>query len=293
MKFSPFEYYRPKDLPEAVKLLAAYGGDALPLAGGQSLFPMMAFRLVQPRALVDLSGIRGLDGIELREDGLRLGALVRWCDVLESPIIARAHPLLVEAVRHVAHYQVRNRGTLGGSIAHADAAAEFPAVCLVSDARIEVTGTRGRRRIPTGDFLMGALATDLAQDELVEAIRFPPWPPDRLWSFREFARRRGDFALAGVAMYCDPETDRGRYRNWHITCFGLGDVAQRLEYVEALLEGQKADARLRREAVSLALSHLVADEDIHAPPEYRRALAAELLGRALDDILDDGGGRYG
>lgn len=294
MKFSSFEYYRPADLNEAIRLLAAHDGDALPLAGGQSLLPMMAFRLVQPRALVDLSGIPGIDGIALlRDDGLRLGALVRWCDVLTSPVIARAHPLLVEAVRHVAHYQVRNRGTLGGSIAHADAAAEFPAVCLVLEAHVEVVGTRGRRSVPIGDFLRGALSTDLAQDELVEAIRFPPWPSGRLWSFREFARRSGDFALAGVAMYADPDADGRRRRNWRIVCFGLGEVAQRLVEVEALLEGREPDARLIDKAAALARAHLVADEDIHAPPEYRRALAAQLLARSLEDILKTGGETHG
>lgn len=293
MKFSPFRYYRPDTVSEVVKLLVAHGGDALPLAGGQSLLPMMAFRLVQPGALVDLSCISGLDGIELREDGLRLGALVRWCDVLGTPVIARAHPLLVEAVGHVAHYQVRNRGTLGGSIAHADAAAEFPAICLVSDAQIEVIGSQGRRRVSSRNFLLGAMSTDLAEDELVEAIHFPPWPAGRCWSFREFARRKGDFALAGVAMYCDPDAAGGRCQNWRIVCFGLGGVALRLEGVEALLEGQKITADHISAAVSLAQRHLVADGDIHAPPEYRKALAAELLGRALGDILKQVGNDRG
>lgn len=285
MKFPPFEFHRPGDLPEAVDLLLSYDGEALPLAGGQSLLPMMAFRLVAPKALIDLSAIPGLDGIELNGDSLRLGALVRWCDVLCSPVIANAHPLLVEAVRHVAHYQVRNRGTLGGSLAHADAAAEFPAICLVSDAMIDVVGRDGKRCIAARDFLLGAMETDLREGELVAAVRFPIWPAGRLWHFREFARRSGDFALAGVVMYCDPDRQAGVCRNWHIACFGLGEVAQRVDAVEAFLEAKPADTAHIREAVLIAQRHLVADGDIHAPAGYRKALATELLGRGLNEVF--------
>ena len=288
VKFPSFEYHRPGSLPEALALLAEIGDDALPLAGGQSLFPMMAYRLAAPSALVDLAAIAGMNRIEQDDNSLRLGAMLRWCDVLQSPLLADVQPLLVEAIRHVAHPQIRNRGTLGGSLAHADAAAEFPAICVLSDAQVEIASVEGRRVVPAGDFVLGAMTTDLNQGELIEAIRFPAWRQDRRWSFREFARRKGDFALAGTAMFCDPVPGTNGFTGWHVVCFGLGDGAQRLSAIEEMLDGVPLTDALVDQAAQRAESALQADPDIHAPPEDRRALAAELLRRGLCDIRDGG-----
>lgn len=288
MKFPSFEYHRPGSLPEALALLAEIGDDALPLAGGQSLFPMMAYRLAAPGALIDLAAIPGLNRIEQDESGLRLGAMTRWCDVLQSPLLTTAQPLLVEAVRHVAHPQIRNRGTLGGSLAHADVASEFPAICVLCYAQVEIASLDGTRVVPAHDFVLGAMTTDLNEGELIEAIRFPAWPQGRRWSFHEFARRKGDFALAGTALFCDPVVGTDGFADWHIVCFGLGDGAQRLSAVGAMLEGATLTDALVNQAVRIAESTLQADPDIHAPPEYRRALAAELLRRSLYGIRDGG-----
>src|SRR5690349_999777 len=193
MKLPAFEYACPATLAEAVALLASHDGEAKALAGGQSLVPMLAFRVAAPALLVDLRKLPGLKEIKIGADGLRLGAMVRWRDILDDARLKRAHPLLVAAVEHVAHYQIRNRGTVGGSIAHADPAAEMPGIVVACEAEIAVTGKAGARTIPAGKFFLGALTTALAPDEIITEIRLPAWPAARRWGFQEFARRRGDF----------------------------------------------------------------------------------------------------
>src|SRR5947209_13014306 len=202
MKMPPFEYACPTTLSEAVALLAARE-DAKALAGGQSLVPMLAFRLAQPTLLVDLRKIADLREIKISADGVRLGAMVRWRDILDDKRLATAHPLLKAAVAEVAHYQIRNRGTVGGSIAHADPAAEMPGIAVTCEAEISVIGKSGRRVIAASDFFHGALMTALAADEIIVEVRLPKWPPQRRWGFMEFARRRGDFALAAAAVFYD------------------------------------------------------------------------------------------
>ena len=221
MKLPPFEYACPATLNEAVALLASHGGEAKALAGGQSLMPMMAFRIAQPSLLVDLRKLQGLREIKIGADGVRLGALVRWRDILDDKRLDTAHPLLKDAVSHVAHYQIRNRGTVGGSIAHADPAAEMPGICQTCDAVITAVGKGGARTIKAADFFQGALTTALEPDEIVTEIHLPAWPAARRWGFQEFARRRGDFAMAGVALYYDVEG--GKAANAHIGVIGVGD----------------------------------------------------------------------
>src|SRR5246500_929211 len=179
MKLPPFEYACPTSISEAVALLASHDGEAKPLAGGQSLVPMLAFRVAAPSLLVDLRKLEELRQIRIMQDGVALGAMVRWRDILEDARLLTAHPLLVAAVEHVAHYQIRNRGTVGGSMAHADPAAEMPGVVLACEAKIAVIGKSGARVIKAADFFHGPLTTALASDEIIVEVRLPPWPTRR------------------------------------------------------------------------------------------------------------------
>ena len=205
MKLPPFDYACPASIAEAVALLAAHDGEAKPLAGGQSLVPMLAFRVAAPALLVDLRKIAVLRQIKIAADGVTLGAMVRWRDILEDEGLRAAHPLLVAAVEHVAHYQIRNRGTVGGSLAHADPAAELPGIAVTCEAKIAAIGPAGERVIAAADFFQGPLTTALRPDEIITEIRFPAWPARRRFGFTEFARRRGDFALAAAALFYDEE----------------------------------------------------------------------------------------
>lgn len=280
MKPPPFEYARPASLDEAIALLAQYDGDAKPIAGGQSLMPMLAFRLAAPRLLVDIARIPGLNAIHIDGNGITLGALVRWCDIEKHAQLATAHPLLAAAIQHVAHYQISNRGTIGGSVAHADPAAEMPGIAMTCDAEILIAGTRGRRSMQAADFFTGSLMTDLAADELIVGVCLPAWKANRRWAFEEFARRRGDFALAGTALFYDVD-ESGRAVDPHVGAIGVADRPIRLTEVEQLLAGRIVDTALVREASSAAAASVTPDDDIHAPGEYRRALLGVLIERAL------------
>ena len=204
-----------RSISEAIALLAANDGDAKPLAGGQSLIPMMAFRMALPRLLVDLRNIPDLKTIKIGADGVRLGAMVRWRDIQDHVALAKAHPLLVAAIAHVAHYQIRNRGTVGGSLAHADPAAEMPGVAVACDADIAVVGKAGARIIAAADFFIGALTTALEPDEIITEVRFATWPGNRRSAFQEFAQRRGDFATrAARSIMISRATARPAMRMW-------------------------------------------------------------------------------
>jgi aerobic carbon-monoxide dehydrogenase medium subunit len=280
MKASRFEYFRPTRLEDAIGLLARHGSEAKAIAGGQSLVPMMAFRLATPYYLVDVGRIPGLDQISIGPDGVRLGPLVRWRDIERSAELQRVHPLLVEAIRHVAHYQIRNRGTVGGSLAHADPAAELPGIAVTCDASIAVAGPSGERIIAARDFFLGPLMTALKLDELIVEIRLPAWPPDRHWAFQEFARRRGDFALAGVAVFYD-RGPRGTAENVHVGAIGVADTPLRLGDVEVKIEGKIITDVIIHEASKAASACVAPADDIHAPGDYRRALLGVLTERAL------------
>ena len=279
MKLPPFEYTCPATINEAVALLANHGGEAKPLAGGQSLMPMMAFRIAQPSLLVDLRKLPGLKEIKIGADGVRLGALVRWRDILDDKRLSAAHPLLQEAISHVAHYQIRNRGTVGGSCAHADPASEMPGIAQTCEATFSAIGKAGARTIKAADFFQGALTTTLKPDEIVTEIHLPAWPAARRYGFQEFARRRGDFAMAGVALYYD--LDGGKAKNAHIGVFGVGDCQRRLPKAEAALNGHTVDEALAVKVGEAAAAEVEPQEDIHASSAYRRALAGTLTERAL------------
>src|SRR5712672_2960379 len=247
MKLPPFEYACPTRLSEAVALLAAGNGDAKLLAGGQSLVPMLAFRLAAPALLVDLRKVPELRRIEISTNGVVLGSMVRWCDILADARLRAAHPLLKAAVAEVAHYQIRNRGTVGGSVAHADPAAEMPGIAVTCDAEIAVIGAAGPRVIRADDFFIAPLTTALAADEIITEIRLPAWPAQRRWGFREFSRRRGDFAMAAAAVFFDVD-DAGKAHNTHIGAIGIGDRPVRLADAEAEVNGKVVDVAVSERA---------------------------------------------
>jgi aerobic carbon-monoxide dehydrogenase medium subunit len=280
MKLPKFDYASPATVHEAVALLAAGNGTAKLLAGGQSLVPILAFRLAAPSMLVDIGRIAGLDTIEIDDAGIHIGARVRWCDIEADARLAAAHPLLAAAITHVAHYSIRKRGTVGGSLAHADPAAEMPGIAVACDAEIMVVGPSGSRSVPAASFFLGPLTTVLAPDELITQIRLPRWPPTRRWGFQEFCRRRGDFALAGVAAFYDADT-AGHATNTHIGVIGVNDRPQRLAAAEAVLDGRAVDADTIMATAAMAAQVIDPPDDIHGTSRYRRALLASLLERAL------------
>jgi carbon-monoxide dehydrogenase medium subunit len=280
MKLPPFEYACPTTLPEAVQLLASGDGDAKAIAGGQSLMPMLAFRLAHPTLLVDLRKLSDLRGIRISDEGVTLGAMTRWREIEDDARLDTAHPLLKAAVAHVAHYQIRNRGTVGGSIAHADPAAEMPGIAVTCDAEIAVVGKSGAHAIAAADFFESALTTALTPDEIIVEVRLPAWPQARRWGFQEFARRRGDFAMAGAAVFYDLDSS-GRAMNAHVGVIGVGDQPQRLPSVEAVLNGQFIDEATIAKAEAATHAAVDPQSDIHASAAYRRALAGTMVERAL------------
>jgi carbon-monoxide dehydrogenase medium subunit len=278
VKLPQFEYAAPETLDEALALLASRRG-AKVLAGGQSLIPTMAFRLAAPAMLVDLRKIPDLNRIEAATDFTTLGARVRWRDIQDHRELKRAQPLLVAAIEHVAHYQIRNRGTVGGSLAHADPAAELPGIAVTCDAEIHVKGKSGSRIVKAADFFVGALSTVLADDELIVALRLPCWPAKRRWGFQELSPRRGDFAYAGVAAFYD--LDEGKAKNAHIGVIGACARPHRIAEAEAALNGRVPDAAAIRDAAAAAEKAVDPPSDLHASAAYRRSLVGTLLERAL------------
>lgn len=279
MKLPPFEYACPTSVSEAVALLASHEGEAKPLAGGQSLVPMMAFRVASPSLVVDLRKLAELRQIKISDEGVTLGAMVRWREILDDARLRTVQPLLVAAVEHVAHYQIRNRGTVGGSIAHADPAAEMPGIVLTCDAKIAVTGKAGARVIDAANFFEGPLMTALKSDEIITEIRLPTWPAKRRFGFQEFARRRGDFALAAALLFYDD--DGGKARNAHVGAIGVADTPVRLPAVEQVLNGSAIDEATIAKAEAAASASVDPHDDIHASGAYRKALVGVMVERAL------------
>jgi carbon-monoxide dehydrogenase medium subunit len=280
MKPAPFDYHAPRQLKEAAELLASLPNAKI-LAGGQSLVPMMNFRYVIVDHLVDLGGVDDLRGIAVGDGRLRIGAMMRQRDLEFSPEVARHCPLLAEALRHVGHRQTRNRGTIGGSLAHADPAAELPAVCAACDAVVHLASIRGLRAVPFAEFTAGFMATALEPDEMIAAVELPVWRLGHGFGFHEFARRHGDFALAGAAALLDVGADN-IVRRTALALFGVAEQPVRLDAVEATLTGKEIDSTAIQTAAAAAW--LVEPiSDIHAGGEYRRHLAQVLSARALTD----------
>jgi len=281
MKPAPFAYHRPATLDEALALLAEHGGEAKPLAGGQSLIPAMNFRLARPAVLVDLNRVAELGYVRAGRDGLQIGAMTRQRAVERSEAVRSAAPLLAEAMPFIAHPQIRNRGTVGGSLAHADPAAELPAVMLALEARFRARGPQGERWIPAGEFFTGILETALGPDELLLEVVVPKSPARTGYAFAELARRRGDYALVGVAARVTLDR-RGRCQAARITLFSVGDGPVLAAAAAAMLDGQEPSPEAMRAAADAAAQRDIdPPSDIHASAAYRRRLAAVLTRRAL------------
>ena len=277
MKPPPFAYECPTEVEDAVALLAAHGEDARPLAGGQSLVPLLNFRLARPAVLVDLNRIEALGPVAVEGGALRIGAMARQAKVEADPAVARGWPILSEAIGHIAHPQIRNRGTVGGSLALNDPAAELPAAMLALDAEMCAHGPAGLRTVGASDFFAGTMETALAADELLTGIRVPALPAGTGWSFREAARRQGDFALAAVAVLLRP-TDGGIDARVVVTGTGAGPA--RIEAAEAILAERGAEGDACAAAGLAAAEAIEPADDPHAPAWYRRRLVAALTRRA-------------
>ncbi len=280
MKPAPFAYHAPKQIKEAADLLARLPNAKI-LAGGQSLVPMLNFRYVIVDHLVDLAHVEDLRGIAVGSGTLRIGAMMRQRELELSPEIGRHCPLMSEALRHVGHRQTRNRGTIGGSLAHADPAAELPAVCAVYDAVVHLASVNGLRSVPFSGFSTGYMATALNPDEMIAAVELPLWRLGHGYGFAEFARRRGDFAIAGAAALLDIGADYV-VRRAALAVFGVAPGPVRLDAAEATLTGKPLDDDLIDTAAAAA--RLIEPmSDVHASADYRRHLAQVLSARALTE----------
>ena len=281
MKPAPFDLFTPATVDEALALLVEHGGDAKPLAGGQSLIPAMNFRLARPAVLVDLNRIAELAYVRAESGGLAVGAMTRQRAVERSDVVARAAPLLAETMPSIAHPQIRNRGTMGGSIAHADPSAELPAVMLALEARFRAKSSTGERSIAAGEFFRGMLETALAPGELLVEITVPPLPASSGTAFLEMARRHGDYALVGVAaiVTLDPH---GRCKAARIGLLSVGDGPVLATEAANVLVGQApSEGLLRAAGDAAATGDVDPPSDIHASAAYRRQLVAVLTRRAL------------
>jgi carbon-monoxide dehydrogenase medium subunit len=278
MKPAPFDYVAPHSLDEAVAALAHGGPDAKILAGGQSLIPLLNFRLARPSLLVDINRVAELAYIRPGERDLAIGALTRQRAVERGAGLAGFQPLLIEAIGYVGHAAIRSRGTIGGSLAHADPAAELPAVAVCLDAVLTVVGPRGRRSIAAEDFFVGYLTTLLEPDEILVEAWFPPLRPHTGQAWVEFARRHGDFALAGVAVSLSMADDV--VKDAHIVLTGVGGRPVRARAAETVLVGGSVAER-GAAAVNAAKTSIDPDADIHASKEYRVQLAGVLTERAI------------
>lgn len=279
MKPAPFEYLRPTSLGEALALLAQHRDEAKVIAGGQSLVPMMNFRLAKPATLIDINGIAELNYHRREGDELRIGALARHAVLRDSEIVRAACPLMSEAYQHVAHGTVRNRGTLCGSLCHADPASEMPAVALACNATMVIRSATGERLVPASKFLQGLYATAVNPDELLVEVRIPVSAASVGYSFQEVSIRKGDFALTLVASLIDVQG--GRINAAVVAYAGVSDRAIRLPAIEQRLVGQAPSDALFAAVAAEAANAIDVSEDMHAEREYRRDLIRTLTPRAL------------
>jgi carbon-monoxide dehydrogenase medium subunit len=288
VKPAPFTYHAPDSIDEAVSILAVHGDDARPLAGGQSLVPILALRLTRVGHLVDLGRVAELRGAELRNGVLAVRAMTTQTVVEHSESVRSAVPLLTRAMPFVGHFQIRNRGTVGGSITHADPAGELPAVALALDAELELRSTRGTRVELAADFFVGTWTTSIEPDELLVEARFPVWGARSGWAVEEVARRHGDFALTGAVCAVGLDT-AGRIHRAGIALLGMGSTPVRALEAEAALRGRSPSGEELLEIGELAVSDTEPPDDLHASRYYRRTVGARVVSRALGRAIEEAG----
>jgi len=280
MKPAPFTYAAPTTLDEAISLLTEHGDTVKLLAGGQSLMPMLNLRLARPQYVIDLNRIPGLDYIAERQEALAVGALTRQRSLERSPSVLQDYPLLYEATTLIGHRAIRNRGTVGGSIAHADPAAELPAVLVAYGGSVQVQGPRGTRQIAATDFFHTYFTTALEPDEILTEVRFPRPPAGTGWCFMEESRRHGDFAMVGVAVLLTLDTARQCTHVAVVLC-GVGSVPHHVAAAPTVLLGHPVDAARLRAVAQAAAAEIEPESDLHASAEFRRHLSTVLIQRAV------------
>jgi carbon-monoxide dehydrogenase medium subunit len=284
MKPAPFDYHAPTTLAEAVELTNSLE-DAKVLAGGQSLLPILALRLSRFDHLIDLGRIGELVGVERANGTVTVRAMSTQADIGASAVVATGVPLLAKATPFIGHFQIRNRGTLGGSLAHADPSAEYPAVAVALDATLEVAGASGSRRIPASDFFEATFMTAAAEGEILTAVHFPVWAGATGFAVEEVARRHGDFALVGVMA--GVRLERGTVAQAGVALFGVGGRPHRAAAAEAALLGTAPAVSDLAEIGQMAVADLDPPDDIHASGAYRRQIGAVLVERALNTALQE------
>jgi carbon-monoxide dehydrogenase medium subunit len=284
MKPAPFDYIAPTSIEEACAALADAGGGATLLAGGQTLMPLLNLRMSQPFILIDLNNIATLKVITRTAEGIRVGAMTRQCEAIDNALLQQELPVLVEAVRNVGHHQTRNRGTIGGSIALGEPAAELPATAVALGAVIEVRSSSGTRQIPAGEFYLGPYMNVLEPEELVTGILFPHWPKGHLAVFHELAQRPGDFALVGLVGAIAVEA--GKIARAGLAWFGMGPTPIRASTAEQLLLGQSLNDIDPQAIAQQAIADTAPFDDQHASAEYRRTVGARVFARTLRDVIN-------
>jgi CO/xanthine dehydrogenase FAD-binding subunit len=297
MKPAPFAYVAPRSLAEALALMARHGDEGKALAGGQSLLPVLNFRLAQPAVLVDINGVRELERLDAGGDGLHMGALTRHRALERDPLVAKHAPLLAEAVHHIAHPQIRNRGTVGGSLAHADPKAELPALAVALGARFRLQRQGGERWVDAADFYTGLFSTALEPDELLTEIVWPPLPVRSGWAFEEAARRHGDYAQVGVAAVVRLDEgrldDAGRCADARLVFLAVGGGPLVATRAAAALAGQTPGDAAIEAAAEAAAGEIEPTGDVHATAEFKRHLAKVLSKRVLRRAFARAAGEIG
>jgi CO/xanthine dehydrogenase FAD-binding subunit len=280
MKPAPFKYIAASSLDHALTLKAEYGDDARFLAGGQSLIPAMNFRLARPSVLIDINGLKDLAGIDRSGSEIRIGALTRYRDLERDGDFLKACSLFADALPHIAHPQIRNRGTIGGNLSHADPASELPAIAVAMEARMRIKSSTGERQVAASEFFVGLLSTDIQPDEMLVDIVFPSLKPRSGACFMEVARRRGDFALAGIAAMVTLDEAR-RCSNLRLALCGVGETAVDASHAALSLIGQPCTPEAI-EAVATGVRGAIAPSgNVHASPDYQRHIAGVLAMRAI------------
>lgn len=284
MKPALFRYYDPASLDDVLALLGEWGGDAKILAGGQTLAPLLGLRVLSPAALIDINPLAALDYRRETGEGLAIGALTRQQALEDDATLAPRQPLVAEAIPFIAHRAIRNRGTVGGSLAHADPSAEWGGLAMTLDARFVARRRGGERVIAAADFFKGLIETAIEPDEILTEIRLPRWPAGAGWSFIEFSRRHGDFAICGIACVIALAPD-GSATQTRITAFGVEPCPKRLARAEAALCGERPNEARIVQVAKLAATEVDPMSDRQASPEYRRHLVEVLVERALTSAL--------